>query len=405
MNNRNKIKILAIFLIFGCIFLMPSALRATQTDVEKLNGDIETKKKDIDDIKKRIEVYQKNIQAKQEEAASLKNQLSILDNQKAKTELDIKATGLEISKTQLETRGVELKIVAKEDEIAGKRENLSGILQEIHKNDSENTLKIFLLNDSFSEFFNAVEYTKDLQVNLQDSLENVKADKAELDQEKAQLEAKQEKLAELQADLDNQKKELDGENKYKTDLLAQTRESEAKFSELYWQAKQEQQSISSDISNLEKQVRAKLKQMEESKQMKLGSSDLVWPLASHRVTSTFHDKTYPFRYLFEHPAIDIGTGQGTSIKAPADGYVLKAIDNGMGYSYIALIHADGMSTVYGHVSKIYVDDDEFVSRGDVIGLTGGMPGTPGAGRLSTGPHLHFEVRLNGIPVNPLNYLP
>ena len=222
MNHKNKIKILALFLIFCGVLMMPSALRATQTEVDKLNTDIETRKKDIDDIKKRIEVYQKNIQKKQEEAASLRNQLSILENQKAKTELDIKATGLEISKTQLETRNVELAIMGKEDEIAKKRANLGGLLQEIHQSDSENTLKIFLLNESFSEFFNAVEYTKDLQVNLQDALDTVKTDKAELDQEKAQLEAKQEKLAELQADLETQKKELEGENKYKNDLLAQT---------------------------------------------------------------------------------------------------------------------------------------------------------------------------------------
>ena len=393
-----------IFVLAITVF-SPAASRAIATEVDQLNADISTKKKDIDDIKKRIEVYQKNIQIKQSEAASLRNQLSILENQIAKAELDIKATDLEISKTKLETREVELKVLDKEDSIARKKDGLSNILQEIQRTDTENSVKLFLLNDSFSEFFNAVEYTKDLQVNLQDSLDMVKADKAELDQEKAQLDAKQEKLVALQDDLEVQQKELTGENQYKNDLLVQTRESEAKFSELYWQAKQEQQAISADISSLEKQVRAKLEQMEEDKQMKLGSSDLAWPIASRRVTSTFHDSSYPFRYLFEHPAIDIGTGQGTSIKAPADGYVLKAIDNGMGYSYIALIHADGLSTVYGHVSKIYVTEDEFVGRGDVIGLTGGMPGTPGAGRLSTGPHLHFEVRLNGMPVNPLNYLP
>ncbi|MBU1131940.1 peptidoglycan DD-metalloendopeptidase family protein [Patescibacteria group bacterium] len=404
MKKQTKIKFGIILISLLFCFILPNINIVRGQEVDELNKEIDAKKKDVDAIKQKIATYQKSIQQKQNEAASLSNQLSILENQIAKAELDIKATSIEIEQTQLETRNMEIKIVEKEDKIEKKKDDLSDLLQELHRADQENTLRIFLLNNSFSDYFNQLEYTKDIQNGVQGALNIVKDEKQVLVDEKKALETKQEKLASLKEELDIKRSELDGEVDYKSTLIDETKKSEAKYNELYLKAKQEQSAISAEISNLEKVMRAKLESMKSS-QPQLTDSTLAWPVPNRGITAFFHDPDYPFRYLFEHPAIDVRCAQGSSIKAPADGYVLKAMDNGMGYSYIALIHANGISTVYGHVSRIYVSEDEFVKRGDVIGLSGGMPGTPGAGRLCTGPHLHFEVRLNGIPVNPVNYLP
>jgi len=74
------------------------------------------------------------------------------------------------------------------------------------------------------------------------------------------------------------------------------------------------------------------------------------------------------------------------------------------YAYVLIIHTGNLSTLYGHLSQIYITGDQFVNKGDVVGLSGGRPGTVGAGPFVTGPHLHFEVRSNGIPVDPMGYL-
>jgi len=98
-----------------------------------------------------------------------------------------------------------------------------------------------------------------------------------------------------------------------------------------------------------------------------------------------------------HNAVDISTAMGRPIRAPADGIVVKAEwANGYG-NVVYLSHGYGYSTRYGHLSKFNVRPGQKVRRGDIIGYVGST------GR-STGPHLHYEVRLGGKPVNPLEYI-
>jgi len=98
-----------------------------------------------------------------------------------------------------------------------------------------------------------------------------------------------------------------------------------------------------------------------------------------------------------HTGIDIGVPQGTPVHAAADGTVITAGWGG-GYGNMVIIgHAGGLSTLYGHNSRLACHAGEHVSRGEVIAYSG-MTGT------ATGPHVHFEVRVNGVPKNPMGWL-
>ncbi len=406
MKNINKI--LKILLIFILIYGLNSAgdfSRAQEGETyDELQQQIESAKQKMEELQRQQAVYQKNIRLKQEEAMSLKNEIDILENKIAVAELELDATNQEIKKNELEIRRAELSIIKQEDVIEKRKNELGETLSLIHRNNNTSALEIFVLNNSISDFFIFAENTKVLSDTLAESLKELKDLKQELQNNKVALEEKTSQLRELRDNLELQQAELDNQIDYKDNLLVTTKQSEQKFYNLFYQAKQEQETANALIYELEKKARAALDKKKDG-QPQLTDSTLIWPVPQNKITTEFHDPEYPFRYLFEHPAIDIRAAQGTTLRAAADGYVLKAWDAGMGYSYIALIHADGLSTVYGHVSKIYVRNDEYVSKGEVIGLTGGTPRTPGAGNLTTGPHLHFEVRLNGIPVDPLLYLP
>ncbi len=411
MKNR---KYFIYFVFLGLLILSSGFVTASEIDdnlyannpeVQDLNQQIEENQNKIENLKKAAEEYAQKIEDYKNQSATLKNQLGLLDNQIIKIELDIKTLQLQIDKTKLETKAMDFKINSEEQEIESRKENIIEYIKLIDKSDQRSYLEILILNDSFAEFFNQLNYLEEVQNNIKQTVDRLQLLKQALEVQKADKERQQQELESLQGQLKARETKLKDESSAKETLLVETKSSELQFQNLLVGLKQKQNAIDSQVLDLQDQVKDKIKRL-RSGSTEPKATLLDWPLpAPHEITAYFHDPEYPFRYIFEHPAIDIRAKQGSPIKAPAPGYVARVVDAGMGYSYIIIIHDNGISTVYGHVSAIYVKEDTYVNYGDVIGLTGAMPGTRGAGPLTTGPHLHFEVRLNGIPVNPLEYLP
>ncbi|MDD5043321.1 MAG: peptidoglycan DD-metalloendopeptidase family protein [Patescibacteria group bacterium] len=411
-QKTNTFRLLTIFFIVSIFFLSPGFIKNILAETAKddirdevlnINDQIQSKKDEIDKLKDQSKQYEKLISQKRSEAINLANQINLVENQIAKTKIDIETTEAEMDQVKLEIAGTNLEIGDKEKDIANRKKTLTDYLQLIRKNDDIGYLRVFLLNDSFSDFFDQLKYLENMQTNLRDVLGKVVTLKKELDEKKIRLESQQKDLEKLKLALSEEQSRLQGEILSKELVLENTKKSEAKFQELLSQLRREQQAVSSDIASLEKTIRQKLEASDIN--FKEGEQAILsWPIPFNGITATFHDPDYPFRYIFEHPAVDLRASQGTAIRAPAPGYIARVRENGFGYNYLMIIHSGGISTVYGHVSAFAVTEDEYVTRGQIVAYTGGAPGTLGAGRLTTGPHLHFEVRLDGIPVNPMDYL-
>jgi murein DD-endopeptidase MepM/ murein hydrolase activator NlpD len=125
---------------------------------------------------------------------------------------------------------------------------------------------------------------------------------------------------------------------------------------------------------------------------RVSGAGLIWPVHGP-VTSPFGPRWGGF-----HPGIDIGVGYGTPIHAAKAGVVIFAGWNGGYGNFVIIDHGGGFATAYAHQSQIAVSDGQQVAQGQVIGYVGSTG-------HSTGPHLHFETRVNGTPRNPMNYLP
>jgi len=127
------------------------------------------------------------------------------------------------------------------------------------------------------------------------------------------------------------------------------------------------------------------------------STPSVWPVRGW-INSPFGNRISPFTGKIQfHEGIDIAAQIGTAVIAPADGVVIKAgFESGYGY-VVELSHGYGLKTVFGHNSRLNVKPGQYVKRGDIIAYSENTGS-------STGPHVHYEVRVNGVPVNPLRYL-
>jgi len=414
MFTQTKIKNIATLLSIAAIgvalvvfahFASGAATPEVSKEISDLNNTIEQKKKQLQDIKNKQDEYRRQIEKAQAQKANLQNQLSIVDSRLAEAQLKLDQVKIDIETTNLEIQKTNLEISETDDSIQENKSHLGSAIKLLSQENNRSQLEIILLNNYLTEYISQVKYLEDINGKISGGLSELKTAKDALALSKNKLDANKEKLRSLRQSLEQEQVGLASEKDSKIYILDQTKSSEEEYQRLLGQAKREQQSAASDIINLDKALRARINQQGGANKITLKYDGFMWPVPKNTITAEFHDPTYPFRNVFEHPAVDIRAAQGTPIKAAAAGYVGRAKNGGMGYSYIMLVHADGLATVYGHVSKIYVNEDEYVSPGQIIGLSGAMPGTPGAGPLTTGPHLHFEVRLNGIPVNPREYLP
>lgn len=399
--------LLAIFL--GLIFLSPAVFgqySSLDDEINTLNLKIQNQKKQIEALRSRQQQYQSQIELKQKDRISLSNQIAILDNRLAKAALDIEGVNLEIDKTNLEIKKIEVDSENLNQKIEEGKQHISNLLRSMYKQDQISTLEILLLNDSFTEFLNQAKYLSDTNKEITNSVEDLKSDKEQLEQNKLSLDQKNTDLLSLKNKLEEKKDNLAFEQENKNYLLEETKSSEQQYQALLQQARREQQQAEADIASAEQLVRQKMSQKDKNR-LNNGNNTIAWPVPKNVVVTSFHDPDYPYRNIIgEHPAVDIRAKQGTTITAAADGYVAKVkFDGSTKYAYIMLIHGNGLATVYGHVSAAYVMADQYVTQGQPIGRSGGMPGGIGTGPFSTGPHLHFEVRLNGLPVNPESYLP
>lgn len=399
----NSIFLRSISIFIGAILFFAPAFVFAKT-VDELKAELDQKRESLKGTEEKIEEFKQEIQVKKKEARTLGDQIVLIDDNIEEIELTLTSTQAEIEKTDVEVQAVEAEIAQREEEIDKQKQLLGEYIRSMHAFDQQSSVTVFLKYQTFSEAVNETSTLTELQNRGQQTLVTIKSLHEELTTKQRELGDFKQSLESLKRRQEQQQATLANQRDSKSRILELTEEQEAQYQDLLQEAQQQHKAAQSAISSLDARIREELKKQGYGNLPSVGTFD--WPIEPiFGVSCEFRCAGYPYEYLIgPHSAIDIPSYVGTPIKAPADGYVARTHDSGgPGYSYIMVIHGDELSTVYGHVSGFAVNEGQLVTRGTVIGYTGGASGARGSG-LSSGPHLHFEVRKNNLPVNPRGYL-
>jgi len=260
-----------------------------------------------------------------------------------------------------------------------------------YKNGSNHILELLLDVDNFVQFTSNLKLVNLFATQGNDNVRQVKdkknavmtIKKVMMDLKEDQEEYEQE-ISDLVYESEVKTEQIEGLYHQKQNLLYQTRLNKEELIEL-----------EQELADKEEEL---IKILESYKYGMPPSGKLLWP-ASGILTSGFGYRVHPILGINRfHSGIDIGSAYGTPVIAAAGGEVIQAgYFGGYGYS-VMLYHGGGYATWYAHLSSINVSIGQMVERGKLVGRVGSTG-------LSTGPHLHFEIRINGVPQNPMGFLP
>ena len=394
-------KILPVFIVF-CAIALPSVVDAKS--IEELREELKEKRSSLKETESKVKKFKADIQEKKQEARTLADQITIIDDSIEEMTLDIERTEAEIDETDVEIESVVKEVEIKEQEMGHQKDVLASFIREMHKLDQPSSVAVFIKYGTFSEAMNESSTLAELQNRAQKTLVAIQQLHEELVTKKRELDDFKQTLEALRVRQQSQQDTLDSQRESKNRILDLTNAQESKYKEYLAEAQKTHQTAQASIKTLDAAIRAELQRQGKGALPSVGQ--LSWPVnPTFGVSCEFHCSGYPYAYLIgPHTGTDIPTGVGTPVRAAADGYVARVHDSGgSGYSYLMLIHGDNITTVYGHLSGFAINEDQLITRGTVIGYSGGAPGMRGSG-LSTGAHLHFEVREKSVPINARKYL-
>lgn len=338
-------------------------------------------------VQSRIQKMKRIINQKEKQKKTVVQQLSDTQEQLEIKQSSVAKNSLRLQDAQFDLRQTIKRLERTKKQLARRQAFLATRVSDIYRGEDISYANVMLGAVDMWSFLNQAYYVKCILDTDTQLLREIKQDKIQIEADKARQTKTITRIQGLHKTLLAERDEIKAlaDEKY-SQVLAIEHDKD-----LYEKALNELEAESRQIeSRIQAYQRTALGRQMMGKTFKGG---LSWP-CSGRVSSSFGYRVHPITGVYKlHTGIDISARTGTPIRAAADGVVIQASRERAYGNCIIIDHGGGVSTLYGHCSRLYVSSGQRVSKGQVIGAVGSTG-------YSTGPHLHFERRQNGSPVNP-----
>ena len=395
-----KKRIVTVLLTLLCCLLAVFPAFATKSSLDSAKK----KKTAIEQEKKRAEATLKNLEKLKGDAvryvAELDVTLEELGVELSQLNVDIAAKEEQIEQTKAELQDAEV-VEAEQYEAMKLR------IKYMYEKGDSSFVDLLLEAKSLAELLNRAEYIGQISEYDREKLDEYEATKIRIAETEKALETEHAELLDLQEQTEAKHASVEELMAAKQaeikSVEGQIAEAEDEVSEYAKDLKAQENSIKAIEAELKKQEEAAKKKAEAAgqtyKTKSIGDIKFVWPCpASGRITSQFGSRSQPTKGAStNHKGIDIGAPTGKDIVAAAAGEVVISTYSYSAGNYVMVNHGGGVYTVYMHASKLLCKVGDTVKQGQVIAKVGSTG-------YSTGPHLHFGIRVNGTYVNPTQYV-
>ena len=348
-------------------------------------------RKDLIKVRKKLKISKQKLEEANRQEHELGDELGITEGLLDEFSERLREIRTELSLAKSRHEVVRRQVRESRERLKRKRRALGYRLREIELEGSASYLQVLLHAKTFTQFLVNGEYLQRVVDSQKKLIEAVKREREILEQRR---EAAQRTVNEIRS--------LEDDFRSKVSDLGKIQDKQAELLSRLQVHRKRLQTYVSGLEHSSQELEDRLQAIIRSRGAALGpiipgTGRFIYPV-SGPITSPFGYRVHPVTGTTRfHSGLDFGVEFGTPIRCADNGVVIHADWYG-GYGNCVIVqHSNGLSTLYGHQSKILVKQGDTILQGQVLGLVGSTG-------MSTGPHLHFEVRQSGTPVDPLGYL-